>query len=161
MKQIPRLPNYSVTKDGRVWSYRRKRWLAANSNGTGYQYVKLLGVNYYIHRLVLETYVGACPEGMECRHLNSNRADNRLKNLKWGTRSENHIDAVKQGTHSGLLNGENKSNSKLKESDVRMIVYMYKTGLFYQREIAKIYGVGRETIKDILTKRNWRHIWAT
>lgn len=160
MKQILGCPNYAVTSGGRVWSRRRKKWLIANFNGTGYQYVKLLGVNYYIHRLVLETYVGLCPEGMECRHLNSNRVDNRLSNLKWGTRSENHQDAVKCKTHTGLLRGEQKANSKLKERDVRMIIYMYKIGLFYQKEISEIYRVTRETIKDIITKRNWKHVWA-
>ena len=109
----PKFTNYSVTKSGRVWSHRRATtkggWLKPLMNGTGYQYVALskkgIGINHYIHRLVLETFVGPCPDSMECRHLDSDRTNNRLGNLKWGTKSENHQDAIKRGTHSGLTNG--------------------------------------------------------
>lgn len=27
MKQIPNFPNYAITKDGRVWNCKHKRWL--------------------------------------------------------------------------------------------------------------------------------------
>lgn len=42
-----------------------------------------------VHQLVLESFVGARPENMECLHLNHNPKDNRLANLKYGTRQEN------------------------------------------------------------------------
>ena len=51
-----------------------------------------------VHELVLLAFVGPPPEGHECRHLNGNPADNRLENLRWGTRSENIRDAVSHGT---------------------------------------------------------------
>jgi len=46
----------------------------------------------------LETSVGPCPEGHVTRHLNGDPTDNRLENLRWGTRSENQRDSVKHGT---------------------------------------------------------------
>jgi hypothetical protein len=49
----------------------------------------------YIHHLVLETFVGPRPEGMEARHLNGDYSDNRLRNLTWGTKSENMKDRIK------------------------------------------------------------------
>lgn len=42
-----------------------------------------------VHQLVLEAFVGPCPEGCEVLHLNHSPDDNRLSNLKYGTRSEN------------------------------------------------------------------------
>lgn len=42
-----------------------------------------------VHRLVLEAFVGPCPDGCEVLHLNHNPADNRLENLRYGTRGEN------------------------------------------------------------------------
>ena len=48
-------------------------------------------------KLVLTAFVGSRPEGMVARHLNDNRADNRLANLAWGTLSENSFDAVRNG----------------------------------------------------------------
>ena len=56
--------------------------------------------NRRVHRLVLEAFVGPCPEGMEVRHLNGHPADNRVENLVWGTRSENTQDQVLHGVHN-------------------------------------------------------------
>lgn len=94
-------PGYSITQDGRVWSDKTHRFLAG-AKKCGYRIVLLRkeGKPHFkrVHRLVLETFVGPCPEEMECRHLNGRRADNRLENLVWGTRSENTKDAVRHGT---------------------------------------------------------------
>lgn len=57
----------------------------------------------FVHRLVLEAFVGPCPAGMECRHLNGNPSDNRLENLAWGTKRENGYDRVLHGMN---LNAE-------------------------------------------------------
>ena len=47
---------------------------------------------HLIHRLVLSTFTGPCPEGLEARHLNDKNTDNRLDNLEWGTRLQNVKD---------------------------------------------------------------------
>jgi hypothetical protein len=52
-----------------------------------------------VHNLVLEAFVGPCPEGMEACHLNDVPDDNRLANLRWGTRSDNMRDRVRNGKH--------------------------------------------------------------
>lgn len=52
-----------------------------------------------VHRLVLEAFVGPCPEGMEACHWDGDPTNNRLENLRWDTRSENHRDAARHGTH--------------------------------------------------------------
>lgn len=52
-----------------------------------------------IHRLVLESFVAPCPVGQETRHLNGDSQDNRVRNLKWGTSTENAYDRVLHGTH--------------------------------------------------------------
>lgn len=37
----------------------------------------------------MEAFVGPCPAGHEVLHLNHTPGDNRRRNLKYGTRSEN------------------------------------------------------------------------
>jgi NUMOD4 motif/HNH endonuclease len=54
----------------------------------------------YIHKLVLESFVGPCPPGMEVLHENDDPSDNRLENLRWDCRSENIRDRVRLGTHN-------------------------------------------------------------
>lgn len=51
-----------------------------------------------IHRLVLLTWVGPCPDGHEGCHKDGNPANNAVSNLRWGTRSSNVRDAHKHGT---------------------------------------------------------------
>jgi hypothetical protein len=52
-----------------------------------------------VHRLVARAFVGPRPEGLEIRHLNDDKLDNRLVNLVYGTRSENKLDSVRNGIH--------------------------------------------------------------
>lgn len=73
---------------------------------------------YLVHRLVLEAFVGPCPEGMECRHLDGNPANNKLENLCWGTRKENRADSIRHGT---FLKGERHPLAKLTVLDVEKI----------------------------------------
>lgn len=55
-------------------------------------------VNRHIHRLVMEAFVGPCPDGMECCHNNGDASDNRLTNLRWDTSASNTADVTAHGT---------------------------------------------------------------
>lgn len=88
--------------DGRVRTFPSKI-LIPGRRDSGHLQVALWrdnkGKTRKIHQLVLEAFVGPCPEGMECRHDNDIPDDNRRSNLRWGTRSENHRDRVRNGIH--------------------------------------------------------------
>lgn len=166
-ENIPGFPNYAVTKDGRVWSNSRKNtrggWLAPIKKSGGHLSVDLCIEGNHnprqIHRLVLETYVGLCPVGMECRHLDGNPANNHLGNLCWGTKSENSLDSIQHGTHSGLkTKGEKCNLSKLKDWQVRLIFNAYHDGAYTQKELAQMFGVNKVTIHYIVVGKTWRHI---
>ena len=43
----------------------------------------------YVHKLVIETFLGPRPDGMEIDHINRNYLDNRLCNLRYVTKKEN------------------------------------------------------------------------
>lgn len=53
--------------------------------------------NAGVHRLVLMAFVGPCPDGMEACHNNGEPTDNRLSNLRYGTKSENRRDTISHG----------------------------------------------------------------
>jgi len=118
--------------------------------------------NYYIHRLMLETFVGPCPEGMEACHKNDIKTDNRLENLYWGTHSDNSKDAWKNGsfTNRVLPKGENHYSAKLRERDVIEIRTKFFTGNFTQTELAQKFGVSKENIRNIILGKIWRGIQA-
>lgn len=68
---------------------------------SGYEHI-ITGSRYphsYVHRLVLEAFVGPCPPGMEACHWNGIPGDNRLHNLRWDTPSANNADILRLGRH--------------------------------------------------------------
>jgi len=86
--------------------------LACAPNNWGHMHVMLSchgkAIGRLVHRLVLETFVGPCPPGMECRHFpDDDKRNNRLDNLQWGTPKENAQDKIIHGT-----TGKGKSVSK-------------------------------------------------
>ena len=58
------------------------------------------GKSYIVHRMVLEAFVGPCPPGMETLHADDDPTNNNLNNLRWGTRSENEYESVRNGHHA-------------------------------------------------------------
>ena len=54
----------------------------------------------YVHHLVLEAFVGPRPAGMMGLHWDDDHSNNHLENLRWGTRSDNTKDSVRNGTHN-------------------------------------------------------------
>lgn len=50
-------------------------------------------------RVVLTAFIGPCPEGLESLHWDDDKDNNRLSNLRWGTRSENMFDRVRNRLH--------------------------------------------------------------
>lgn len=86
--------------------FRRGTLLAlSKSNGAGHRCVGLsrdgVATGKLVHRLVLEAFVGPCPDGQQCLHANDIGDDNRLSNLRWGTPKENAADAVTNGRRPG------------------------------------------------------------
>lgn len=105
---------YEVSNLGRVRSLRRRGKshgvgydrprpeplvMRLDTTPDGYRTVHLAGSpRRRVHRLVLEAFVGPCPAGHEGSHLNGDRADNRLANLRWLIHVENETHKVLHGT---------------------------------------------------------------
>ena len=101
-----------------------------------------------VHDLVLRSFVGPPPTKHECCHINGDPKDNRLSNLRWGTRSENNIDAVRHGR-----------KSKLTAKQVVAIRRQLKIHVHgKQTQLAKRYGVSLCTINAIKFNRVYRHV---
>lgn len=113
-KFIPGWDKYEVSDQGRIRSsvpwrgYALPRLLKPYDDGYGrYLRVRLCQdgcqSNQRIHLLVLKTFVGERPEGLEARHLDGDWFNNAASNLVWGTHSENILDQVKMGRHNSRM----------------------------------------------------------
>ncbi len=75
------------------------RYLKHVVHKDGYHYVWLgKGNRHAVHRLVLETFEGPCPDGMEACHGDGDRGNNGIENLRWDTRPNNSADKAGHGT---------------------------------------------------------------
>lgn len=165
---------YQASTDGQVRSVDR---LIPNSVGSGHRLMKgkilnpavyknpgyptvalsMKGkVEYYsVHSLVLLAFVGPCPEGMECRHKNGVKTDNRLENIEWNTRSKNQLDRVEHGTSNS---GERNHHAKLTDRDVLQIRRLYQTGKYTQARLARKFKISASIVSEIVNNKIWRHL---
>lgn len=158
---------YCVSADGRI-----KRTAGGRGARIGHILSNIIGSHGYpsvflysngkreqrlVHRLVLEAFVGSCPEGMECCHNNGDRKNPKLENLRWGTRSSNTLDSVTHGTHVDSR-GSRSANAKLTEDDVVKINNLLSKGHLSQKAIGKLFGVSGTVINYIHKGKSWRHV---
>ncbi len=161
---------YRVSSFGRVKSLARTRKtkgggvcplperILSPRDKEGYQDVLLYKneerVLRLVHHLVLEAFVGPCPPGMQCRHLNGKPWNNRLNNLCWGTSKQNHADRIRHGTSSV---GVRNCKAKLTDDDVRKMRRLYATGRWSQQQLADRFDVCQTTAGRAI-KGGWRHL---
>lgn len=108
-----------------------------------------------IHVLVLEAFIGPCPEGMECCHRDGSRSNNRVDNLRWGTKKENASD---RDGHGRTFRGESQWNAKMTEEKVREVRLLYATGKYLLRELGERFDVHLNVIHSIIHERTWKHV---
>lgn len=72
-----------------------------------------------VHRLVLLAFRGAPEQGQEGCHFDDNPKNNRLSNLRWGTRSENTLDKVRNGKHHNAQKSVCKHGHALDGANVK------------------------------------------
>ena len=92
---------YAASKDGSIIHIVKQKPHFGNKNNIGYMKcrVRKFGESgfkdYYVHKLVWETYNGEIPIGKEIDHIDNNKENNRLSNLQLITHSENCKKAAK------------------------------------------------------------------
>ncbi len=157
--EIPYAQGYTVNVLGQIF-HRGKSIKTQPSKNDGYVRVNLFVDKKYIyrlvHRIVLETFKGPCPKGMESRHLDGIRSNNKLSNLRWGTKQQNQMDKKVHGTLSVNVGSEHP-NAKLTEADVAQIKKLLDGGWF-QKDIATKYNITQVTVSNIKTGRLWAHV---
>lgn len=109
---------------------------------------------FRLHRMVLSTFVGPCPEGMVACHEDGDPTNNALSNLRWDTPGNNFQDSVRHGT---AYMGERQHMAKLREVDIPLIRNAYENGTS-QSKIATEFGVCQRTISMIVTGRTWKAV---
>jgi hypothetical protein len=108
---------------------------------------------FKVATLVLMTFVGPRPHGMEACHFpDRNTANNRLDNLRWDTHSSNQRDRISHGTSNA---GERNGSAKLSEAKVRELIAKRQRG-WTCKKLATRYGISLSCVYQICNGILWK-----
>lgn len=115
--------------------------------------------HHRIGRLVLEAFVGPCPDNMECCHNDGNPDNDHISNLRWDTHKSNMADMKIHGTFSlpPVHFGSDNNNAKLNAQDIITIRKLLMNNIKIAK-IAKLFKVHESTIYRIRNKKLWRNL---
>jgi hypothetical protein len=108
-----------------------------------------------VHKLVAIAFLGKPPSPEHVvAHNDGSRENNHWTNLRWATQRENMADCARHGTDNrGTRNGQ----AKIDEICVTAIRKMAAMRI-PQRVAAEGFGISRQTVGDIITRRRWEHV---
>ena len=108
-KIIDEFDNYSVSNFGNVRNDKKGTFLKGIKNGTGYLVVALcqngIPKRFLIHRLIGIYFIENVNNYKEIDHLNRNKLDNCVDNLRWATSSQNQANQGKRQNTSSIYKG--------------------------------------------------------
>lgn len=83
----------SARMDSRGRSHESRLIRTFKNKHNGYHYCNFRSDGktrqFRVHRLVMEAFVGVRPDGLVTDHINHDKSDNRLENLRYVTQREN------------------------------------------------------------------------
>ena len=163
---------YQISNKGRVKSLNRLvkdttkdrvqkirgRILKYCDNGKGYKMVYLNKnrerKNYYVHRLVAETFIPNPKQLPEVNHKDLNKANNKISNLEWITELDNkrHYRMTEIAKIRNKERGETRREAYKKQIDkvIPRIIFEYSKNNKTLKQINIDTGIGVATISKIL-----------
>jgi hypothetical protein len=161
---------YEVSEYGEVRRTQNRRWrkkgtaVTQNRDRFGYRRVQLYDSKtrqrhtFAVHRLVMQAFVGDCPDGHEVNHKDGDKANNHLSNLEYVTHRENIQHSFKKLNRTQRVpRGEQSGVAKLTAAQVLEIRARAANG---ERRMAlgTEFGVTSTCITSIVRRVTWKHI---
>lgn len=156
-----RMPSRFVVNRGRR-HFRKAKILKLYEGDDKYQFVVVFPVGqktksgkaasrkYFVHRMVMDAFVGPCPEDMTVDHIDRDRQNNALDNLRYATKAEQDENRDLSG-----ISGENSRFSKLDWDKVKEIRRLYAHGKTI-KNLSSEFGVGSDTIRRVVNNKTWK-----
>lgn len=103
--------NYDVYEDGMIVNKRSGKEVKCVKKSNGYMQVTLYNdtvETWLVHRLLAKLFIPN-PDNKPCvEHINADRSDNRLCNIRWATYTENNNNPITLERKSKSLTGKQR-----------------------------------------------------
>jgi len=129
-------------------------WQGAKIRG-GYGHFRDYDKMVPAHRFHWEVIHGKVPDDLKVCHSCANPACVNPAHLYLDTHARNMAKMSEAGR---IARGGKHGQSKLKEEQVREIIDLFRTGKYAKSEIARRFGVTRETVSKVVSGKRWRHV---
>ena len=153
----PIYSDYEASRDGIVRHKRLKKTIGTIIN-TGYILIRVCfnkKIKMYLsHRFIWECHNGLIPNGLVIDHINRDKLDNRLDNLRAVTPRENTLNSV-------LITGPRSCRSVIGVMDIHERVFpsTYSAGKYYDIHHSSIKSVADGITVSAYSKRF--HCWVS
>lgn len=111
----------------------------------------------YVHKLVAEHFLEK-NDGICVIHLNYDKTDNVVENLKWATKREKELHQFNNPNWGEVVERRSRNIGKLSEGKVKIIKRQLKNNRTRINMIAKRFGVSDTQIHRIKTGENWSSV---
>ena len=115
----------TVYEDGTVeWvtTYKgghQHKWKTKGSiTGKGYLGIRIKNKIFYIHRIVAEAFIPNPNGKKEVDHINTDKTDNRVENLRWCTSKENHNNPLTLESHTRANRGRSTKQQEFRSENI-------------------------------------------
>lgn len=150
---------YYATKEGHVFSTRKQ--LKATKHHTGYLVVSIHTnrkvKQYRVHRFVWEYFNGAIPVDMIIDHIDGDKTNNALSNLRLASNKQN-IDYARSMLGNWTKKGEDVYCSKITNDEFFQMVQDFINGMTND-DIGTKYNLHPRYVSLVRHKRRWQHLW--
>ncbi len=163
--KISEKEKFKISNYGRIINCKKEQeFLVKEYFINGYQNLPLKqlengkNTSRYVHKLVAESFLIHKEDELYVIHLNYDKKDNRIENLKWATKREKEVH---QYTNPEYVNKVHKPRTaKLTETRVKLLKRKLndpnrRTRL---KMIAKQFGVSEMQLHRIKTGENWGYV---
>lgn len=143
-------PNFAISNLGNVLNIKKQKIIKQTVNKQGYKVVGMGGKLKKVHRLLSLAFIDNPENKTVIDHINNDRTDNNLENLRWATMSENQNNRkISVNNLSGVKGVYFDKKTKKWRAEIMNNNNKYNLGYYNTLEDAK---TARQAVANILFK---------
>ena len=165
-EKIAAKEKFKISNYGRIInSKKEKQFLRKQTFINGYETISLKqeinnkSTSRYVHKLVAQHFLEKQSEEQKyVIHLDYDKKNNILENLKWATKREKELHQFNNPNWENVVKKRSRNIGKLTEGKVKIIKRQLKNNRTRITMIAKRFGVSDMQIHRIKSGENWSHV---